>query len=101
MKVMFSCKARSVVGIEHRVLPGGSGWPGRSACSNRRGSWRWVPTTRFWWSWAGFQTSCKASAVRKMRLTVKPLPRPGQPAPPDSTTRRWPPNIHLSVWTIC
>ena len=37
MKVMFSCKARSVVGIEHRVLPGGSGWPGRSACSKSTG----------------------------------------------------------------
>jgi len=32
------------VGIEHRVLPGGSGWPGRSAWASRRALWRWVPT---------------------------------------------------------
>jgi len=30
-KFSYLCDAGEVAGIEHRVLPGGSGWPGRSA----------------------------------------------------------------------
>ena len=33
--------------IEHRVLPGGSGWPGRSAWVSRAVSWRLVPVNGF------------------------------------------------------
>jgi len=32
------------VSIEHRVLPGGSGWPGRSAFMSRPVIWSRVPT---------------------------------------------------------
>jgi len=36
--------SEGVEGFEHRVLPGGSGWPGRSAMMSRPVLWSQVPT---------------------------------------------------------
>jgi len=71
--------------IEHRVLPGGSGWPGRSALMSRPVLWSQVPTNWQRWRWPRFRASWKSRGFRQMLLALKPLPRPGQPAPPDST----------------